>query len=220
MKKFLYIAFLKCIHRWFSMTRMNQRQRRLRFYRILVFLLIALIAVHFFFFRKKFIGLNKEERVDNLKASIEDIGDLVTVEYNYTDILTYKDSLTLMDMKIPFTDKSYIIKYNGYIKAGVDLSKAVVKDIKETSVELDVPVATITDSVLDEKSMVILDQKNNIFNPLDLGDYQDTLKKELNARELKAKKDGLLERAQDNADKILRKLLQGLGFKDIKINYI
>lgn len=202
------------------MTRMNQRQRRLRFYRILVFLLIALIAVHFFFFRKKFIGLNKEERVDNLKASIEDIGDLVTVEYNYTDILTYKDSLTLMDMKIPFTDKSYIIKYNGYIKAGVDLSKAVVKDIKETSVELDVPVATITDSVLDEKSMVILDQKNNIFNPLDLGDYQDTLKKELNARELKAKKDGLLERAQDNADKILRKLLQGLGFKDIKINYI
>lgn len=202
------------------MTRMNQRQRRLRFYRILVFLLIALIAVYFFFFRKKFIGLNKEERVDNLKASIEDIGDLVTVEYNYTDILTYKDSLTLMDMKIPFTDKSYIIKYNGYIKAGVDLSKVVVKDIKETSVELDVPVATITDSVLDEKSMVILDQKNNIFNPLDLGDYQDTLKKELNARELKAKKDGLLERAQDNADKILRKLLQGLGFKDIKINYI
>ncbi len=202
------------------MTRMNQRQRRLRFYRILVFLLIALIAVYFFFFRKKFIGLNKEERVDNLKASIEDIGDLVTVEYNYTDILTYKDSLTLMDMKIPFTDKSYIIKYNGYIKAGVDLSKAVVKDIKETSVELDVPVATITDSVLDEKSMVILDQKNNIFNPLDLGDYQDTLKKELNARELKAKKDGLLERAQDNADKILRKLLQGLGFKDMKINYI
>ena len=202
------------------MTRMNQRQRRLRFYRILVFLLIALIAVYFFFFRKKFIGLNKEERVDNLKASIEDIGDLVTVEYNYTDILTYKDSLTLMDMKIPFTDKSYIIKYNGYIKAGVDLSKAVVKDIKETSVELDVPVATITDSVLDEKSMVILDQKNNRFNPLDLGDYQDTLKKELNARELKAKKDGLLERAQDNADKILRKLLQGLGFKDIKINYI
>ncbi|OFK78994.1 hypothetical protein HMPREF2800_06185 [Anaerosphaera sp. HMSC064C01] len=202
------------------MTRMNQRQRRLRFYRILVFLLIALIAVYFFFFRKKFIGLNKEERVDNLKASIEDIGDLVTVEYNYTDILTYKDSLTLMDMKIPFTDKSYIIKYNGYIKAGVDLSKAVVKDIKETSIELDVPVATITDSVLDEKSMVILDQKNNIFNPLDLGDYQDTLKKELNARELKAKKDGLLERAQDNADKILRKLLQGLGFKDIKINYI
>lgn len=202
------------------MTRMNQRQRRLRFYRILVFLLIALIAVYFFFFRKKFIGISKEERVDNLKASIEDIGDLVTVEYNYTDILTYKDSLTLMDMKIPFTDKSYIIKYNGYIKAGVDLSKAVVKDIKETSVELDVPVATITDSVLDEKSMVILDQKNNIFNPLDLGDYQDTLKKELNARELKAKKDGLLERAQDNADKILRKLLQGLGFKDIKINYI
>ncbi len=202
------------------MTRMNQRQRRLRFYRILVFLLIALIAVYFFFFRKKFIGINKEERVDNLKASIEDIGDLVTVEYNYTDILTYKDSLTLMDMKIPFTDKSYIIKYNGYIKAGVDLSKAVVKDIKEASVELDVPVATITDSVLDEKSMVILDQKNNIFNPLDLGDYQDTLKKELNARELKAKKDGLLERAQDNADKILRKLLQGLGFKDIKINYI
>lgn len=202
------------------MARMNQRQRRLRFYRILVFLLIALIAVYFFFFRKKFIGMSKEERVDNLKASIEDIGDLVTVEYNYTDILTYKDSLTLMDMKIPFTDKSYIIKYNGYIKAGVDLSKAVVKDIKEISVELDVPVATITDSVLDEKSMVILDQKNNIFNPLDLGDYQDTLKKELNARELKAKKDGLLERAQDNADKILRKLLQGLGFKDIKINYI
>lgn len=220
MRKCLYIAYLRCIHRWFSMAKMNQRQRRLRFYRILVLLLIALIAVYFFFFRKKFIGISKEERVDNIKASIEDLGELVTVEYNYTDVLTYKDSLTLMDMKIPFTDKSYIIKYNGYIKAGVDLAKAVVKDVQETSVELDVPSAAITDSVLDEKSMVILDQKNNIFNPLDLGDYQETLKKELNARELKAKKDGILERAQANADKLLRKLLEGLGFTDIKINYI
>ena len=202
------------------MSRLSQRQRRLRFYRLLVLILIAIIAIYFFVFRKKFIGVNKEERVDNLKASIEDIGDLVTVEYNYTDILTYKDSLTLMDMKIPFTDKSYIIKYNGYIKAGIDLSKAVVKDVSDTKVELEVPKATITDSVLDEKSMVILDQKNNIFNPLDLGDYQETLKKELNARELKAKKDGILERAQDNADKILRKMLQSLGYKDIKISYI
>ena len=202
------------------MSRLSQSQRRLRFYRLLVLLLIAIIAIYFFVFRKKFIGVNKEERVDNLKASIEDIGDLVTVEYNYTDILTYKDSLTLMDMKIPFTDKSYIIKYNGYIKAGIDLSKAVVKDVGDTKVELEVPKATITDSVLDEKSMVILDQKNNIFNPLDLGDYQETLKKELNARELKAKKDGILERAQDNADKILRKMLQSLGYKDINISYI
>ncbi len=202
------------------MSRLSQRQRRLRFYRLLVLILIAIIAIYFFVFRKKFIGVNKEERVDNLKASIEDIGDLVTVEYNYTDILTYKDSLTLMDMKIPFTDKSYIIKYNGYIKAGIDLSKAVVKDVSDTKVELEVPKATITDSVLDEKSMVILDQKNNIFNPLDLGDYQETLKKELNARELKAKKDGILERAQDNADKILRKMLQSLGYKDINISYI
>ena len=202
------------------MSRLSQRQRRLRFYRLLVITLIAIIAIYFFVFRKKFIGVNKEERVDNLKASIEDIGDLVTVEYNYTDILTYKDSLTLMDMKIPFTDKSYIIKYNGYIKAGIDLSKAVVKDVSDTKVELEVPKATITDSVLDEKSMVILDQKNNIFNPLDLGDYQETLKKELNARELKAKKDGILERAQDNADKILRKMLQSLGYKDINISYI
>lgn len=202
------------------MSRLSQSQRRLRFYRLLVLLLIAIIAIYFFVFRKKFIGVNKEERVDNLKASIEDIGDLVTVEYNYTDILTYKDSLTLMDMKIPFTDKSYIIKYNGYIKAGIDLSKAVVKDVSDTKVELEVPKATITDSVLDEKSMVILDQKNNIFNPLDLGDYQETLKKELNARELKAKKDGILERAQDNADKILRKMLQSLGYKDINISYI
>lgn len=202
------------------MTKITQRQRRLRFYRLLVLLLVALIAIYAIFFRKKFIGLSKEERVDNVKASIEDIGDLVTVEYNYTDVLTYKDILTLMDMKIPFTDKSYIIKYNGYIKAGIDLSKALVKSIGETSVELDVPKATVTDSVLDEKSMLILDQKNNIFNPLNLGDYQETLKKELNARELKAKKDGILERAQDNADVILRKLLTGLGFKDIKINYI
>ena len=202
------------------MAKLTQKQRRLRFYRILVFLLVALIAIYFFLFRMKFIGVSKEERVDNIKASIEDLGELVTVEYNYTDVLTYKDSLTLMDMKIPFTDKSYIIKYNGYIKAGVDLAKAVVKDVQETSVELDVPSAAITDSILDEKSMVILDQKNNIFNPLDLGDYQETLKKELNARELKAKKDGILERAQANADKLLRKLLEGLGFKDIKINYI
>lgn len=199
---------------------MNKRQRRLRFYRILVLLLVLFIAVYFFVIRRKLVGVSKQERVDNIKAAIEDIGDLVTVEYNYTDVLTYKDNLTLMDMKIPFTDKSYIIKYNGYIKSGVDLSKAVVKNIEETSVEMDVPKAGITDSVLDDNSMVVLDQKDNIFNPLNLGDYQETLKKELKARELKAKKDGILERAQANTDKILRKLLEGLGFKDIKINYI
>lgn len=161
---------------------------------------------------------NVEIRRDNLKAAIEELSDLVTIEYNYTDVLTYKDQLSLMDVKIPFTDKKYIIKYSGYIKAGIDLSDAEV-DVQDEKAIITLNEPKITDNVIDEKNVMILDEKNNVFNPLSIKDYSDVLKEELKAREEKALEDGILEKAKKNATKFLNSMAKSIGLGGVQIIY-
>lgn len=167
---------------------------------------------------KNLINHINSEKIDNLKASIEDMGDLVAVEYNYTDILTYKDQLTLFNLNLPFTDKKYIIRYQGYIKAGVDLRKADI-EYSGSVVKISLPEPRISDNVIDDSKVLILDEKNSIFNPISIKDYSDSLKKELKEREEKALSDGIIQKARKNTEEILRNIVKSLGFDKVIIEF-
>ena len=49
------------------------------------------------------------------------ISELSTIKYSYSNIIALSNSKKLNNFDIPFTEKSFLIKYSGYIKAGVDL---------------------------------------------------------------------------------------------------
>ena len=49
--------------------------------------------------------------------------ELALVRYNYTGVISYRDQRKIFSMNVPLTDKYFLLKYNGYIKAGVDFSR-------------------------------------------------------------------------------------------------
>ena len=49
--------------------------------------------------------------------------ELALVKHNYTGVISYKDYMKFLNFNVPLTDKYFLLKYNGYIKAGVDFSR-------------------------------------------------------------------------------------------------
>ena len=70
---------------------------------------------------------SKEINIDMLNSEIKDIGELATIEYLYTDAAKFEDAPTLFGQDIPFTTKSFIVKWDGIIKSGVKVDEIKVE---------------------------------------------------------------------------------------------
>ena len=61
-----------------------------------------------------------------LEAQLNQISQLATVSYHYTNMAQFENSNDFYGVAIPFTTKKFILTYDGEIKAGVDLSRAKI----------------------------------------------------------------------------------------------
>ena len=87
---------------------------------ISVIVMIALIVGGGCFAYKYYIGkiTNKTghevvNSIEVVKEKLETAAELNTGSYLCTDVITWEDSKKFKDWKIPFTDKSFIVQYDG-----------------------------------------------------------------------------------------------------------
>ena len=143
-----------------------------------------------------------------INADIQEIGELATVEYLFTDAAKYSESKQIKEWNIPFTEKSFIIKWDGVIKAGVDVSQIAVTLREMDAVLLvKIPVATILSYSVDNDSVEMLDENNNVFNKISVNDKIKLDAATESAMKERAIENGLLEKAQTNAQTIISNLL-------------
>lgn len=145
-----------------------------------------------------------------VNAEIQSIGELATIEYLYTDAGKYEDAAELFGKEIPFsfTTKSFIAKWDGSIKAGVDISKVTAEvDDAAKEIVVHIPKAEILSHEIDDDSIETLDERNGLFNKLKVEDIRefDAISKE--AMEKRAIENGLLDKAYENAKEIIRRLI-------------
>ena len=156
---------------------------------------------------------------ETIEEKVSKIVELSTVKYSYTNVAAYKDRKKMSGANLPFTEKRFLIKYNGYIKAGVDL-KAIEVNLKDKeTIEVTLPKPVIFDNVINEDDIYIYDEKDTIFNNLSLNDLYDVLKEEKQKTETEVIDKGLLNEAQKNANEILLTFLEDMGFKNIKVTF-
>lgn len=149
-------------------------------------------------------------------SKISHIQELSTVKYNYTGVIGYKDAMKIFNMNIPLTEKFFLVKYNGYLKAGVDFDRIVV-DVSEDRVHVSVPRARIFDIVIDENSITVYNESDNAFNPIKISDYNQALAKEKDTMRKDAIKQGILRDANQHAELAIKSLLKEMGFEDVDI---
>ena len=183
----------------------------------IVSLAIIVIILGFFLYFKFSVKEEMTLLSDTIEEKISRILEISTVEYNYTNVVTYKDNKKMNGFNMPFTSKSFIIKYSGYIKAGVDLNGVETQVIDTQSVRMILDKPVIFDNVIVEEDVYIYDEKDSVFNKLSFEDLYDVLIKEKKSMEEEVIEKGLLNDAEKNTEEILTSLLEGMGFENIEI---
>lgn len=168
---------------------------------ILSFLLGMLV---FYLFQRK----ESEPKYDSdaIMEKIAYVKELSLVKYNYSGVIGYKDYMKFMNMQVPLTEKSFLIKYNGYVKAGIDMSKASV-DVNGKAVKVILPKPEIQEAIIDQKTIQIYDESMNILNPIKIGDYQRAIVGEQNKIKQDALNKSILTESSDQAHQFINSLL-------------
>ena len=141
-----------------------------------------------------------------LQNQLTEIRELATVTYTYTNMAQFESSNDFYGVKVPFTTKSFILTYDGTIKAGVDLDGADV-GISGTAVTITLPEAQILSHEIDEDSVEVFDEKTSIFNPFTVEDFTSFQADQKAAMEERALSRGLLEEARRKAASSVEQLL-------------
>lgn len=137
---------------------------------------------------------------DLLGQQLRTVQELVTVEYHYTNMGKFENQADFYGWKVPFTSKSFIVSYDGIIKAGVDLSEVEpeVDDLDHT-ITITLPKSEIMSHEIPEDSIEVFDETHNIFNQITIEDYTDFTKDQKEAVMQKAIDNGLLTSADEKA---------------------
>lgn len=170
---------------------------------------IVIIALIFFFVGKLWPSGEEPTKMtsDLLSQQIQSISELAVVEYNYTNMGKFENQATFYGWKVPFTTKSFIISYDGKIKAGIDMSLVEV-NIKGKKININVPESKILSHEIDEKSIEIFDETKNIFNQISITDYNQFAIDQKDKMETSVKEKGILKEAQEKAEKVITSFIK------------
>lgn len=141
-----------------------------------------------------------------VKNELAAMNELGTMTYAYTELGKYENNKLFYGVKLPFTETSFILTYDGIIKAGIDMTEVQV-ELKGQSLKVILPEAKILSHEIDEESIQLYDEKTSIFNPFTVEDYTEFYADQKERVEKKALERGLLTEAQKQAETIVTGLL-------------
>ena len=166
------------------------------------------------------LGQSKDKELGYDSSSVLNrvvpIQELALVKYNYSGVIGYKDFIKVLKINIPLTEKSFLLKYNGYIKAGVDFKNMKV-EVSGKDIHISLPRPKILDTLIDEKSIKVYNESMNAFNPLTIADYNKAIMKEKDNMIGDAISQGILKDATTQAELVLTSIMKDMGFENIKI---
>lgn len=188
---------------------------------IIIILLIGLALFAAFFYGKKQMKSEMEPEITSslIYNKLVSAKELTTLKYHYTNMGHFENQNTFYGYKVPFTSKEFIVSYEGLINAGIDLNKMKV-DVGDKSIEVRIPAAEILSHEIYEDSLKVYDERESIFNRIDIEDYNDFSKDQKSEIEKKAIKKGLLKEADEESKRAIEEILMGdtiLSKYDIKI---
>ena len=181
-------------------------------------LFLMLIIALIFFAGMKFADRNSEPEISStaLAQQLQEVNELAVLDYNYTKVGKFENSLKLNGWSIPLTKKSFLLTYAGRIQAGVDMS-AMEVNVKGKKILETLPEVRILNKKKKKKSIEVYDETKNIFNPISINDYKTFATKQKERVEDEAIENGLLSEAATKAQSTIRKFLQMIP--EIKDDY-
>lgn len=146
--------------------------------------------------------------------------ELVSVSQQYSIVRKAEDTNKLLDIiDVPFTENSFWYRYAGTLKAGVNLETAEIEPTTDgISIALDAPYIISNTPDMDESG--VLEENNNILNPIHVEDVDALQRDCIEQSESDALKGGLLDEARTEAEDRLTSLFQIAMGEDYNVRII
>lgn len=146
---------------------------------------------------------------ETIRDGLANMGVLITQEYYFTQVEKYTKEKTFL--KFITTQSEFMYSYDGYVMAGVDFDKiAIAADEDRKVISVEMPESEIRAVVIDKDTFKIYSEKDSLWNPLKLEDYNISLVEFEAAAKEKALASGILERSDEQAEKLVREFIGSL----------
>lgn len=155
------------------------------------------------------VSKNKEEKVlvtinvDTIQDGLENMGVLITQEYYFTQVETYtkdKKVLGFIDSSSGFT-----YSYDGKVTAGIDFGEITVsKDEENKKLTIEIPASQIQSVDIDSRTFQVYSEKDSLWNPLNIEDYNLSLTEFEDTARKKAYDSGILDRSDEQAKELIK----------------
>lgn len=188
--------------------------------KVLILLPILILVITGSYFIHKFkSNQNIYKDTDRVMNTISQVLDLSTVKYKYTNVITVKKDKSINEMKIPFTEKSFIIKYNGIINGGVKPEDIKIVKNNGESIQIQIDKCEILDHYIDSDNIYVYDVKSSMFNKLEIQEVLDDINKYKKEYEEKALKEGLMEEIKRSTKTSIQNMLKNIGYKNVVVEF-
>lgn len=160
--------------------------------------------------------------IDTIREEVKQISRYAVSEYNYTSIIHFSNKSTFIGIEIPLTGNNFIATIDGKMNIGIngdDVEFTEIKDAegKVTEVKLSLPHAEILDNFTEAESLKIYDERNNIFNPVKVSDYNDRIVEAEEKEQKKVEESDILDQADERINYLLSAHFQALYGNNVKI---
>lgn len=147
--------------------------------------------------------------VDTIRDGLADKGILITQEYYFTQVETYKKDKKILWI-IPSSSK-FMYSYDGAVLAGVDFEKInIEKDDDRRAIIVELPASEIQTVSIDKETFKIYSEKDSLWNPLNLEDYNISLAEFEAAAMEKAIASDILKKSDEQAETVVREFISSL----------
>lgn len=175
----------------------------------LVAAIVIIFISYFFGMKASLFKTENEISSEIIKNQILSVKELTTLKYKYTNVGSFENQSEFYGMKLPFTQKKFIISYDGEVNAGINLEEAKITLNKDDQkIGINIPHAEILNHSIDEDSLTIFDEKNSIFNQLEVKDFSDFRKDEMKKVEKDLEEKGFLEEADEKTQEAIVEILK------------
>ena len=157
------------------------------------------------------IDTSRPAIIDRVRA----LSRLETVHYQVEKVVTGESTGPLPEM---FTGDKILLVAHGEVIAGVDLGKMEEGDVRVVSdtVTIRMPAAEILSFKLDNEKTYVYDRQTGFFSDPD-PNLETEIRRAAEAKIVEASQEaGITEQAATNARQVLRSLLAGLGYDDVR----
>ena len=146
---------------------------------------------------------------DTIQDGLANMGVLVTQEYYFTQVEKYTKEKTFL--KFIISSSEFMYSYDGAVMAGVDFEKIKIKtDEDRKIITVDMPDSEIQAVTIDKDTFKIYSEKDSLWNPLKLEDYNISLVEFEDAAKEKAIASGILGRTDEQALNLVREFISSL----------